>query len=239
MIMMKNIIGKISSNSLLTIGIFVLILNLIPIVASADASGDDEGKNLKAKLASTVTELDLQALLTDEQFVFDFNKTTEGVALGDGGRIVVASAAVFPALIKHDIAMAVGSIEPCGLVLPHTHRATELVYVSQGKFEAGFIQENGGRFIKNVIVAGQVVVFPEGSIHFAQNLNCEPAFFIASFNSADPGVQITADNAIKGLPVDIVAASLGISIKAAKDLRDSLPAVPSLGSQECRKKCKL
>ena len=114
-------------------------------------------------------------------------------------------AANFPALIGHGVAMAVAFINPCGINLPHTHpRATEIIYVVSGTFEVGFFQENGARFISNTVTAGEGTIFPQGSIHFQQNLNCTSALFVAAFNSADPGVQTVANSFYGGLPADIV-----------------------------------
>src|SRR6202034_4501740 len=106
--------------------------------------------------------------------------------------------------------MTVGFIDPCGINLPHTHpRATEILYVVSGTFESGFFQENGAHFVMNTIVPGQATIFPQGSIHFQQNLNCTSALFVAAFNSADPGVQTVANSFYGGLPADVVGASLG------------------------------
>ena len=74
---------------------------------------------------------------------------------------------------------------------PHTHpRATEFLYVvSNGQMEAGFIEENGARFVVNTLTEGQGTIFPMGSIHFQVNLGCEPLTFVAALNNEDPGVS--------------------------------------------------
>jgi len=60
--------------------------------------------------------------------------------------------------------------------------------ISGSTLEVGFIQENGARFVPNVITPGQGTVFPEGSLHFQANLGCDPVTFVAGLNSEDPGV---------------------------------------------------
>jgi oxalate decarboxylase/phosphoglucose isomerase-like protein (cupin superfamily) len=74
---------------------------------------------------------------------------------------------------------------------PHTHpRAAEFLYVvSNGQLEAGFIEENGARFVINTLTQGQGTIFPKGSIHFQANLGCEPLTFVAALNDEDPGAS--------------------------------------------------
>lgn len=40
----------------------------------------------------------------------------------------------------------------------------------------------------NNVTTGQVSIFPQGYIHFQQNLGCKPAKFIAALSSEDPGL---------------------------------------------------
>ena len=73
---------------------------------------------------------------------------------------------------------------------PHTHpRATEFLYLVNGNLEAGFIEENGARFVINTLSAGQGTLFPKGSIHYQLNPGCEPVTFVAALNDEDPGVS--------------------------------------------------
>ena len=76
---------------------------------------------------------------------------------------------------------------------PHTHpRATEFLYVVNGQIEAGFIEENGARFVINTVSEGQGTLFPKGSIHYQINLGCEPLTFVAALNDEDPGASQVA-----------------------------------------------
>ena len=58
---------------------------------------------------------------------------------------------------------------------------------------SAFVEENGGEgAVVNDISQGDVTFFPQGLIHYQQNLSCEPATFIAALNNEDPGaVTIT------------------------------------------------
>lgn len=137
--------------------------------------------------------------------------------------------------------MIVGTVQPCGLIQPHTHpRADELVLSVKGTFQTGLYQENGARLILNTITPGQVVVFPQGSIHYAQNAGCESAYFVATFNSADPGVQTTGDGLFYGLPAEIVQATLGgLDTDTIRKVKAKLPPLPADGIESCRRKCGL
>ena len=109
---------------------------------------------------------------------------------------------------------------------PHTHpRATEILYLVNGEMETGFIEENGARFVHNVLTKGQGTLFPQGSIHYQINTGCDPVLFVAALNDEDPGTSqiaqrcefysfvifLLADNfpPVFGLPPDIVQATLG------------------------------
>ena len=76
---------------------------------------------------------------------------------------------------------------------PHTHpRATEFLFLVNGQMDAGFIEENGARFVVNTLTQGQGTIFPKGSIHYQLNLGCEPITFVAALNDEDPGVNQVA-----------------------------------------------
>jgi hypothetical protein len=68
--------------------------------------------------------------------------------------------------------------------------------------------ENGSRFADIELHPGTATVFPQGSIHYEVNDNCEAAMFVAAYNGEDPGVSQIAQRFF-GLPVDIVGAALG------------------------------
>ena len=137
--------------------------------------------------------------------------------------------------------MTIGSLGPCGINLPHTHpRATEINYSVDGDFIIGFYQENGAQFILNELHKNQAAVFPQGAIHFEQNLNCVPATFVAAFNSEDPGVLTISDAFFGGLPATVVGAALGgLNITSVEDIRLQLAQNPSIGVAECRRRCGL
>lgn len=137
---------------------------------------------------------------------------------------------------------------------PHTHpRATEFFTVVQGKFKTGFMLENG--FLANAterrqttqvsvqeLGPFQATVFPLGSIHYQFNDQCEPATFIATFNSADPGTSQVAQNYFF-LDEQIVNITLGeinqVDGSNIEQFRTSLPANLVQAVDSCLSKCGL
>ncbi|CAF1659750.1 unnamed protein product, partial [Didymodactylos carnosus] len=192
-------------------------------------------------LQKSPTELIQESKMNASDFIFDFGNATTGISNGTGGHTVQATAANFPGLINHGIAMTIGYLGPCGINLPHTHpRATEINFSVDGDFMVGFFQENSGMFVMNTIHKGMAAVFPQGAIHFEQNLNCAPATFVAAFNSQDPGVLTIGNAFFGGLPATVVGPSLGgLNISSVDDIKAQLPHNPAVGIEECRQRCGL
>ncbi|PHH91338.1 hypothetical protein CDD83_853 [Cordyceps sp. RAO-2017] len=176
-------------------------------------------------------------------FVFDFNGTmaTSGPGKeGKGGFLVAANSQTMPALIGNGGSMTVSFLDPCGMNAPHIHnRATELNIVVQGRLVTNFVGENGSP-VENTLSRFQMAVFPQGAIHQEFNPDCEQAISMAAFNSADPGLQMVAQNLFSLRP-DVVSAALGgvqtIDGKDIESLRDIVPANIVRGIDACLKKC--
>ncbi|KAI7997947.1 Germin-like protein subfamily 3 member 2 [Camellia lanceoleosa] len=76
-----------------------------------------------------------------------------------------------------------------GYNAPHFHpRATEIVYVVQGRVYSGFVDSTNRVFAK-VTEQGEVMVFPRGLVHFQMNVGKSTATIFGSFNSQNPGMQ--------------------------------------------------
>ncbi|KAF7974600.1 hypothetical protein HWV62_44822 [Athelia sp. TMB] len=205
-------------------------------VASAAAAAPASDAALVAQLITANTQVNRVADVTpNSAFVFDFTAQSRGNAAG--GFAVGANSANFPALLTGNGAMTVGVLGPCGANSPHTHpRATEIqIVVSGGPIYTEFIMENGANVINNTVDLGQATIFPKGSIHFQQNMACEPTIFIASFDEVDPGTSQIAQNFFK-LNQGVVAATLGdvgVSVLDAMALPENI----ILGAQECLDRC--
>ncbi|KZP19363.1 RmlC-like cupin [Athelia psychrophila] len=189
-----------------------------------------------SKLITANTQVNRVADVTpNSAYVFDFTAGSRGTALG--GFAIAANSANFPALLTGNGAMTVGVLGPCGANSPHTHpRATEIqIVVSGGPIYTEFIMENGANVINNTVPLGSATVFPKGSIHFQQNMACEPTIFVASFDEVDPGTSQIAQNFFK-LNQAVVEATLGdvgVSVLDATKLPENI----ILGAQECLDRC--
>ncbi|KAK6992952.1 Spherulin-1b protein [Favolaschia claudopus] len=178
-----------------------------------------------------------------QRTVFDFNN--QAAPSGpSGGSILLATVENFPILQGLGVSGAIAMIEPCGLNVPHWHnRANELITVVDGILDTGFVQENGfTTAVQTQLGKFQATVFPVGSIHYQQNPTCEPAVFVASLSSDDPGRSDLATN-FWMLPSDVVNAALGFPETIGKsniaDWASALPPSLAQGVQSCLQACGL
>ncbi|KAF9645283.1 spherulin 1a [Thelephora ganbajun] len=216
---------------------FVLGAALQAVAQVSDAA---KAAELVADLKKAPTQVArLNILKNNRDWLFDYNAGV-GTVRSAGGNSTLANVANFPALFANGMAMAIGHMAPCGMNSPHTHpRATELLYVVNGEIEAGFIEENGARFVSNTVTQGQGTIFPKGSIHYQVNTGCEPVTFVAALNDEDPGASLIAQRFF-GLPPDVVAATLGdVGVKEVVNLATGIPDNFVIGVDRCLQKCNL
>ena len=176
---------------------------------------------------------------------FDFNPAANpAITPGAGGQVDLAQRANFPILTGTGISAAGIFFNPCGLNTPHFHpRATEfLTLVTDTKMLSGFVLENGlvSEF-NTTLTKYQGTVFPQGSIHFQQNLDCAPAVAIAGLNSEDPGASSVAQNFIVNIDPEIVDATLGFPNEINADnfaqFKKNIPTPLAKGVEECLQRC--
>jgi len=185
------------------------------------------------------THLQRSQQFNPTDFVFDLLGSTPN-SVTNSGSIQVANVVKFRSLEGHGISTVLFNLEPCGINLPHIHlRATELLYVISGEnVQTVFGEENGSgsRTIVNNIREGQVTFFPQGTIHYQQNLGCKRATYISTLNSEDPGV-ITITTKFFDFPKEAVQSSLGAGNNSVNRLIKGLPSGPAAGQRECMIKC--
>lgn len=130
------------------------------------------------------------------QIVFDYNN---GASLDPGdkaGKITAAVASTFPILVDQDISTITAFLDPCSLLVPHTHPQIESLVVTQGKITTGtlipgLVGPNGGTGeIVEDLTQYQGTVFPAGAIHYQLNPTCQPSVFVSSLSSSDPGTTL-------------------------------------------------
>ncbi|KAH7102430.1 RmlC-like cupin [Auriculariales sp. MPI-PUGE-AT-0066] len=205
------------------------VLSTLPVFSNAATSPE------KAQaVRNALTNVDKINVLEDGDFVFDFKDTSLKATSGAGGKLVSANVGNFAALVGNGLALTVGRMEPCGANSPHTHpRATEILLLLNGAISAGFLAENGSRFVFNNVTELSAMVFPAGSIHFQMNYGCEPVQFVAALSNEDPGTVQVAQRFF-GLTADVVGAALGgLGVQDVENLGSLIPDNMIAGTKEC------
>ncbi|CAM9823047.1 unnamed protein product [Ectocarpus sp. 4 AP-2014] len=190
--------------------------------------------------SGVVTAQQQITLFNPEDFVFTLGGP-ESDAPVDGFQIRAATLGQIPALDGQGIAMALVNLDACTINLPHIHpRATEMLYVINGEhLRVAFVEENGGEgAVVNDLSQGDVSFFPQGLIHYEQNLGCEPVTFLAALNNDDPGA-VTITTRFFELPSEAIQASLNFEDPALQKLIESLPEAPAAARRQCLESCGL
>lgn len=201
------------------IHIFLIICSLFIISTHAsvqdfcvaDLKGPDTPAGYSCKAASLVT-------------VDDFVSMGLRYA-GNTSNIIKAAVtpefvAQFPGVNGLGISIARLDLAPGGVVPMHTHPgASELLLVTQGFIKAGFISSANTVYVKT-LQKGDIMVFPQGLLHFQINAGGVTAVAYASFSSASPGLQIL-DFALfaNDLPSPLVEATTFLDDATVKKLK--------------------
>lgn len=187
-------------------------------------------------------------LTSDDDFKFSVVKRKTG-GPGEGGEIVAANRKTFPALTNTGVGAAVAFLNACGFNTPHVHpRATELAVVVQGKIVTSMFPENGVNFtdgtpreIMTELDQFDATVFYQGSVHSQFNPTCEPAVFVAAFNSDEFGTGQVAQELFSGKDKNLTAAIFGDQIDGADvdRLKGQISKNVARGVEECLKICNI
>ncbi|XP_065865150.1 auxin-binding protein ABP19a [Euphorbia lathyris] len=163
------------------------------------------------------------ANVTADDFVFT------GLSMA-GNTTNIISAAVTPAFVQQfpalnglGLSTARLDLAPGGVVPLHTHpAASEILFVASGKVTAGFVSSANVAYVKT-LGKGDVMIFPQGLLHFQLNGGGTPAVAIATFNSPEPGLQIL-DFALFGgdFPTPLVVKTTFLDAATVKKLKGVL-----------------
>lgn len=98
--------------------------------------------------------------------------------------------AQFPGVNGLGISIARLDLAVGGVIPLHTHPgASEILVVVQGTICAGFVSSDNTVYLKS-LTKGDIMVFPQGLLHFQINGSNNTALAFVSFSSANPGLQI-------------------------------------------------
>ncbi|KAF8092190.1 hypothetical protein N665_0422s0019 [Sinapis alba] len=118
-----------------------------------------------------------------------------------------------------------------GVVPIHIHSgASEVLIVIEGTIRAGIISSANKVYLKT-LQKGDVMVFPQGLLHFALNGGTGPALAFAAFGSSNPGVQLVPHALFSNdLPSELVEATTFHSHEEIKRIKGVLGGtnLPSL-----------
>lgn len=107
--------------------------------------------------------------------------------------VTPAFSAQFPGVNGLGISMARLDLAVDGVVPLHTHPGgSEVLVVVGGTICAGFISSSANSVYFKTLKKGDIMVFPQGLLHFQINGGQIPALAFVSFSSPSPGLQITA-----------------------------------------------
>ncbi|XP_065850654.1 auxin-binding protein ABP20-like [Euphorbia lathyris] len=186
------------------LSIIFLIFSLLPSSSYAavqdfcvaDLSGPESPAGFNCKKPETLTVKD---------FVYSGLATPANFSSLTKASVTPAFVDQFPGLNALGISIARFELAVGGVVPMHTHpAATELLVLLSGSMSAGFISSENTVYFTN-LKKGDIMVFPQGLLHFAINSGGDYASGYATFSSARPGLQFL-DFSLFGneLPTDIL-----------------------------------
>ncbi|XP_047168388.1 auxin-binding protein ABP19a-like [Vigna umbellata] len=175
----------------------------------ADLKGPDSPSGYQCKPPKSVTV---------DDFVFS------GFVAGNTTNIfraALTSAVVtdFPGVNGLGVSAARIDIEKGGSVPMHTHSgATELLIMVKGQITAGFMTPFA--VYTKTLKPGDVMVFPQGQLHFQVNSGKRKATAFLAFSSANPGVQLL-DLILFGndLPSALIAETTFLEVGQVKKVK--------------------
>ncbi|KAL6330724.1 hypothetical protein AAG906_009152 [Vitis piasezkii] len=134
--------------------------------------------------------------------------------------VTPAFAPQFPGLNGLGLSMARLDLAVGGVVPMHTHPGgSEVLLVTQGAICAGFISSANTVYFKT-LKKGDIMIFPQGLLHFQVNGAGIPSTAFVSFSSPQPGLQIL-DYALfaNDLPTELVVQTTFLDAAVVKKLK--------------------
>ncbi|XP_023529910.1 auxin-binding protein ABP19a-like [Cucurbita pepo subsp. pepo] len=163
------------------------------------------------------------SLVTEKDFVYSGLGVAGNTSNLIKAAVTPAFTAQFPGVNGLGISLARLDLAVGGVIPFHTHpAASEVLLVVEGTICAGFVSSANTVYFKT-LNKGDIMVFPQGLLHFQINSGKGGALGFVSFSSANPGLQIL-DFALFGneLPTDIVAKTTFLDPATIKKLKGVL-----------------
>ncbi|KAJ4717796.1 putative Auxin-binding protein ABP19a [Melia azedarach] len=200
----------------------ILFLFALLLSSSANA-GDFCVANLKGEEGPAGFPCKPAAKVTAEDFAFSGLRMAGNTSNIIKAAVTPSFVAQFPGVNGLGLSLARLDLAPGGVIPMHTHpAASEIIFVLKGKITAGFISSANNVYFKT-LKKGEVMVFPQGLLHFQINAGKYGSLAVVSFNSPDPGLQIL-DFALFGnnLPSELVEQTTFLDDAQVKKLKGVL-----------------
>ncbi|TKY61634.1 Germin protein subfamily 2 member 2 [Spatholobus suberectus] len=172
--------------------IFAILVIISSVVSVAFASDPDALQDFCVAFPSPGVKVNGYACkdetnVTADDFFFDGLANPVVVNNTMGSVVTAANVEKIPGLNTLGLSFSRIDYKAGGLNPPHTHpRATEIVFVLEGRLDVGFIT-TANKLISKTIKEGEIFVFPKGLVHFQKNNGEKPAAVISAFDSQLPG----------------------------------------------------
>ncbi|GLU10140.1 hypothetical protein SLE2022_269600 [Rubroshorea leprosula] len=163
------------------------------------------------------------ATVTVNDFVFSGLGASGNTSNLIKAAVTPAFDAQFPGVNGLGISLARIDLAKGGVIPMHTHPgASEVLIVIEGSICAGFIDSANKVYFRS-LAKGDIMVFPQGLLHFQVNAGKSPALAFASFSSANPGLQIL-DFALfaNNLPSELIEQTTFLDDAQVKKLKKVL-----------------
>ncbi|KAL9234705.1 hypothetical protein vseg_009543 [Gypsophila vaccaria] len=143
-----------------------------------------------------------------------------------GANATLVDESLFPGLNTLGVAIARIDFAPYGLNTPHLHPlSSEAFAVMEGTMYAGFVNTDNTLY-DTVLSKGDVIVFPQGLIHFQLNIGDKNALAIASFGSQNPQ-RINIPNTLFGTTPsilgDVLTKAFQVDTRVIEKLQEQFP----------------
>lgn len=170
-----------------------------------------------------------KANFSSSDFFFSGISTPQPTNNIHGSTVTVASVFQIPGLNTLGVSMNRIDFAPGGLNPPHEHpRATEILFVLYGKFEAHFIT-TANVLVSQTLKQGEIFIFPKGLVHFETNVGKGPGATISGFSSQNPGrddIAATLFTATPPVPDNVLARTFQISYHEVNKIKAKLGGKP-------------
>ncbi|PIN13058.1 hypothetical protein CDL12_14324 [Handroanthus impetiginosus] len=202
--------------------ILVVVMMMLSITVSDDPDMLQDICIADLKSDVKVNGLVCKSNVTAEDFFFAGIAKPGATNNSVGSLVTLANVEKIPGLNTLGVSLARIDYAPGGLNPPHTHpRATELIFVLEGKLDVGFIT-TADKLISKSIKKGDVFAFPKGLVHFQKNNGKDPAAVISAFNSQLPGTQSIAASLFSAkpeVPDNVLAMAFQVETKDVQKIK--------------------